>query len=60
MTWCSSVAVMNRRCLRHATHSAVRNTPDFHDTAAQAKVHHWEVVKCTAKQTEFEETGIEI
>jgi hypothetical protein len=43
--------------LRKVTCSAVRNTPDFHDTAAQAKLHHWKVMKRTAKQTEFEENG---
>ena len=39
--------------LRRATCSAVRITSDCHDTAAQAKLHHWEVVRRTAKQTEF-------
>jgi len=43
--------------LRLATCCAVRNTPDCHDTAAQAKLHHRKVVKRTAKQTEFEENG---
>lgn len=43
--------------LRKVTWSAVRYTPDFHDTAAQEKLHHWIVVNRTAKQTEFEENG---
>lgn len=38
---------------RRDTYSAVRNTPNLHDTAAQAKPHHLRVVKRTAQQTEF-------